>query len=77
MKKYTYMKCFRELVLRKMFGYEMAEEGGRWRKLHSEGLLNVYCSPYSVMMSTCRRMRWTEHARTHRREFTEFWKENS
>jgi hypothetical protein len=63
-------------MLRKMFFYEREEERGSWRELHNEGIFNVYCLPYFVIMITCRRMRWAEHASTHRREFTEFWKEN-
>jgi hypothetical protein len=62
--------------MRKMFGYERAEEGERWRELNSEGLVNGYCSPCVVIMITCRPMRWAEHDSTHRREFTEFWKEH-
>jgi hypothetical protein len=35
---------------------------GKWRKLHNEGLHNLYCSPSIIRMIKSRRMRWAGHA---------------
>jgi hypothetical protein len=34
---------------------------GGWRKLHNEGLHNLYTSPSIIRMIKSRRMRWTRH----------------
>jgi hypothetical protein len=51
------------------------EEGGCWRKLHDDELLNLYSSPNTVRVIKSRRMRWAGHvARMGRGEvFTGFW----
>jgi hypothetical protein len=48
---------------------------GEWRKLHSEGLNNLYCSPNIVRVIKSRRMRWAGHVvRMGRGEaYTGFW----
>jgi hypothetical protein len=33
-----------------------------WRKLHNEGLHNLYSSPSKIRMMKTRRMRWAGHA---------------
>jgi hypothetical protein len=34
---------------------------GRWRKLHNEGLHNLYSSPSIIRIIKSRRMRWAGH----------------
>jgi hypothetical protein len=48
-------------VLRRIFGSERDEVTGAWRKLHSEELNVLYCSPYIVRVIKSRRMRWAGH----------------
>jgi len=56
---------FENRVLRRIFGPERDEVTGEWRKLHNEGLNDLYCSHYIVRMIKSRRMRWAWHvART-------------
>jgi hypothetical protein len=47
-------------VPRRIFGHKRAEVTGDFRKLHSEGLHNLYCSP-DIRMIKSRRMRWACH----------------
>jgi hypothetical protein len=37
------------------------EVTGGWRKLHNEGLHNLYSSPNIIRMMKSRRIRWAEH----------------
>ena len=48
-------------VLSRMFGPKRDEVTGEWRKLHSEELNNLYCSPNIVRVIKSRRMRWAGH----------------
>jgi hypothetical protein len=48
-------------VLRRMYGPNMDEIIGSWRKLHDEKLHNLYPSPNTIRMFKSRRMRLTEH----------------
>jgi hypothetical protein len=45
-------------VLRGIFGAKRDEVTGVWRKLHSEELNDLYCSPNIVRVIKSRRMKW-------------------
>ena len=48
-------------MLRGIFGAERDEVTGEWRKLHSEELSNLLCSPNIVRAIKSGRMRWAGH----------------
>jgi hypothetical protein len=52
---------FEKWVLRKISGPKRDEVIGGWRKLHSEELHNLYCSPSIIRIVKSRRMRWAGH----------------
>jgi hypothetical protein len=52
------LRVFENRVLRRIFGPKR-EEDGSWRKLHSDELRSLYCSPNRVIKS--RRVRWAGH----------------
>ena len=66
---------FENRVLRIIFGPRTYDVTGDWRKLHTEGLNDVYCSPNIVRVMKSRRMRWAgQVARMGRGEaYTGFW----
>jgi hypothetical protein len=45
-------------VLRRIFGPKRDEVTGKWRKLHSGALHNLYSSPDIIRQIKSRRMRW-------------------
>ena len=47
-------------VLRRIFGPRRDEKTGEWRKLHNEGLNDLY-SPNNLRVIKSRRMRWAGH----------------
>jgi hypothetical protein len=53
---------FENRVLRRIFGPKGDEVTGGWRKLHNEGLHNLYSSPSIIRMIKSRRMRWSGNA---------------
>jgi hypothetical protein len=52
---------FENRVLRRIFGPKRDEVMGGWRKLHHEGLHNLYSSPSIIRMIKSRRLIWAEH----------------
>ena len=48
-------------VLRRIFGPKRDEVTGKWRKLHSEELYDLYTSPNIVRVIKSRRMSWAGH----------------
>jgi hypothetical protein len=53
------LKVFENRVLRRIFGPKRDEVTGEWRKLHNEGLHNMYSLPSIIRMIKSRRMRLT------------------
>jgi hypothetical protein len=69
------LRVFEDRVLRGVFGSKRDEVKGEWRKLHNEGLNDMYSSPTIVRVIKSRRMRWAGRvARMGREEaYTGFW----
>ena len=52
---------FGNRVLRRIFGPKRDEATREWRKLHTEELSDLYCSPNIVRVIKSRRIRWAGH----------------
>jgi hypothetical protein len=52
------LRLFENRVLRKVFGPKRDEMTGEWRKLHNEGLHDLYSLPSITRKINLRRMRW-------------------
>jgi hypothetical protein len=52
---------FENRVLKRIFGPKRDRVTGGWRKLHNEGLHNLYSSPSIIRIMKLRRMRWARH----------------
>jgi hypothetical protein len=52
------LRVFENRVLRRIFWPKRDEVIGGWRKLHNEGLHNLYCLPSIIRIIQSRRMRW-------------------
>jgi hypothetical protein len=57
-------RAFENRVLRRIFGPKMGEVTGEWRKLHYEGLNDLYSSPNTVRVTNLRRIRWAGNVAT-------------
>ena len=55
------LRVFENKVLRRIFGPRRNEVTGEWRRLHNEGLNDLYSSPNIVRVIKSRRMRWAGH----------------
>ena len=55
------LRVFEYRVLRRIFGTKRDEVTGEWRKLHSDKLNDLYCSPNIVRVIKSKRMRWEGH----------------
>jgi hypothetical protein len=55
------LRVFQNRVLRRIFGPKRDEVTGKWRKLHSGKLHNLYSSPDITRQTKSRRMRWAGH----------------
>ena len=55
------LRVFEDRVLRRIFGPKRDEVTGEWRKLHNEGLRDLYSLPNIVRVVKSRRMRWAGH----------------
>jgi hypothetical protein len=51
------LRVYKNRVLR-IFGPKREEVAGGWRKLHNNGLHNLYTSPNIIRVIESRRMRW-------------------
>jgi hypothetical protein len=52
------LRVFENRVLRRVFGPKWDEVTGEWRKLHNEGLNDLYSLPNIVRVVKSRRVRW-------------------
>jgi len=55
------LRVFENMVLRRIFEPRRDEVTGEWRRLHNEGLNDLYSSPNIVRVIKSRRMRWAGH----------------
>jgi hypothetical protein len=57
------LRLFENRVLRRTYGPKRDEVTGEWRKLHSEGLHNLYPSRNIIRQIKSREMRWVGEER--------------
>jgi len=55
------LRVLENMVLRRIFGPRRDEVTGEWRRMHNEGLNDLYCSPNFARVIKSRRMRWAGH----------------
>ena len=55
------LRVFENMVLRRIFGPRRDEVTEEWRRLHKEGLIDLYSTPNIVRVIKLRRMRWAGH----------------
>jgi hypothetical protein len=55
------LRDFENMVLRRLFGPKRDEGTGEWRRLHDEGLYDLYSSPDNIPVIKSRRLRWAGH----------------
>jgi hypothetical protein len=57
------LRLFENRVLRRTYGPKRDEVTGEWRKLHSEGINNLYPSPNIIKQIKSREIRWVGEER--------------
>jgi len=55
------LRVFENRVLRRIFGTKRNEGVGGWKRLHNEGLHNLYTSPNIIRAIKSKNMRWVGH----------------
>jgi hypothetical protein len=55
------LRVFENMVLRRIFGPKRDKARRDWRKLHNEGLDDLYSSPNIVRVIKSRKVRWAGH----------------
>jgi hypothetical protein len=55
------LRVFENRVLRNIFWPKRNEVTREWRKIHNEGLHDLYSSPTILLLIKSRRMRWAGH----------------
>jgi hypothetical protein len=55
------LRVFENRVLRRIFGPKRDEVMRDWRKLHNEGLHNMYSSPSIIRVIKSKSVKWGEH----------------
>jgi hypothetical protein len=55
------LRVLENRMLRRIFGPKRDRVTGGWRKLHNEGLHNLYSSPSAIRIIKLRRIRWARH----------------
>jgi hypothetical protein len=55
------LRVFENRVLRRIFGPKRDRVTGGWRKVHNEGLNDLYSTPSIIRIMKLRRMRWAGH----------------
>ena len=61
LRKERKLRVFENMVLRRIFGPRRDEVTGKWKRLQSEKLNDLYSSPNVVRVIKSRRMRWAGH----------------
>jgi hypothetical protein len=55
------LRVFENRVMKRIFGPRRVEVKGEWKKLHTEELNDLYCSPNIFWLIKSRRIRWARH----------------
>jgi len=55
------MRVLENKVLRRIIGPRKDDVTGEWKRLHNEGLNDLYTSPNILRVIKSRRMRWAGH----------------
>jgi hypothetical protein len=61
------LRLLENRVLRRIFGRKRDKVNGKWKKLHTEELNNLFSSPCIFRVIELRRMRWAGHVACMRR----------